>query len=225
MAPKKTASKKVAKNSATKKVVKKTVNKVVKKSTQKTVTKRVTEKAIAEEQLVLQTIRGMRDILPGDQLIAECGVVGYEFLLDFGSFRDLQRHRAVVQRLPLLTRTHGFEGWYLESLPDELRKKAQSFIVEQEKKIDELETTEAVKQYYTAMGYRVPCRVIGDLKALVYLVELRSTRFVHPTLVEQMLFMIKSMKELFANDGLVLHQDDEPNRFDVRRGEHDIVMK
>ncbi len=67
MAPKKTASKKVAKNSATKKVVKKTVNKVVKKSTQKTVTKRVTEKAIAEEQLVLQTIRGMRDILPGDQ--------------------------------------------------------------------------------------------------------------------------------------------------------------
>ncbi len=157
--------------------------------------------------------------------IAECGVVGYEFLLDFGSFRDLQRHRAVVQRLPLLTRTHGFEGWYLESLPDELRKKAQSFIVEQEKKIDELETTEVVKQYYTAMGYRVPCRVIGDLKALVYLVELRSTRFVHPTLVEQMLFMIKSMKELFANDGLVLHQDDEPNRFDVRRGEHDIVMK
>ncbi len=157
--------------------------------------------------------------------IAECGVVGYEFLLDFGSFRDLQRHRAVVQRLPLLTKTHGFEKWYLESLPDKLRKKAQNFIVEQEKKIDELETTEAVKQYYTAMGYRVPCRVIGDLKALVYLVELRSTRFVHPTLVAQMLLMIKSMKELFANEGLMLHQDEEPNRFDVRRGEHDIVMK
>ena len=90
---------------------------------------------------------------------------------------------------------------------------------------NELETTEAVKQYYTAMGYRVPCRVIGDLKALVYLVELRSTRFVHPTLVAQMLLMIKSMKELFANEGLMLHQDEEPNRFDVRRGEHDIVMK
>jgi hypothetical protein len=54
---------------------------------------------------------------------------------------------------------------------------------------------------------------------------LRSTRFVHPTLVEQILKMIKSMKELFEKDGLVLHLDDEPNRFDIKRGEQDIVMK
>jgi hypothetical protein len=75
------------------------------------------------------------------------------------------------------------------------------------------------------MGYRVPCRFSGDLKALVYLAELRSTRFVHPTLVEQMLKMIESMKELFEKDGLILHLDDEPNRFDVKRGEQDIVEK
>lgn len=155
--------------------------------------------------------------------IAECGVAGYEFLLDFGSFRDLQRHRAVAQRLPLLTCKHGFEKWYLDALSEELREKAEEFIDAQEKAIEKLNVSDELAQYYIAMGYRVPCRVVGDLKALVYLVELRSTRFVHPTLVAQMLTMIENLKDLFGKDGLVIHQDDEPNRFDVRRGEQDIV--
>lgn len=167
--------------------------------------------------------RPMKTELP--PTIAQCGVVGYEFLLDFGSFRDLQRHRAVAQRMPLLTNEHGFEQWYLDSLPDDLRKKAQKFIIQQEKKIEALNITDEESQYYIAMGYRVPCRIIGDMKALVYLVELRSTRFVHPTLVTQMLLMIDSLKELFVDDGLVLHQDEEPNRFDIKRGEHDIITK
>jgi thymidylate synthase ThyX len=167
--------------------------------------------------------RPMKTELP--MAIAECGVVGYEFLLDFGSFRDFQRHRAIVQRMPLLNRKHGFNEWYLNSLPNNLKEKAEKFIKSQEEKIEKLNVSEEEKQYYTAMGYRVPCRLSGDLKALVYLVELRSTRFVHPTLVEQMLKMIKSLKELFEKDGLVLHLDEEPNRFDVRRGQHDIVEK
>ncbi|MDH4330504.1 MAG: FAD-dependent thymidylate synthase [Candidatus Moranbacteria bacterium] len=158
-------------------------------------------------------------------MIGECGVLGYEFLLDFGSFRDLQRHRAVVQRMPLLTQDHGFEGWYLDSLPKDLRKKADKLIASQEKKIMNLKTDDETRQYYIAMGYRVPCRVIGDLKALTYLVELRSTRFVHPTLVAQMLDMIKSLKRLFEKDGLIFHLDEEPNRFDIGRGTHDIVEK
>lgn len=159
------------------------------------------------------------------QTIGECGVVGYEFLLDFGSFRDLQRHRAVVQRMPLLTLDHGFHEWYLDELPEDVRIKAKKLLDEQLEKINSLNANDEVKQYYVAMGYRVPCRIVGDLKALVYLAELRSTRFVHPTLVEQALRMIDSLKELFEKDGLVIHQDDEPNRFDVRRGEHDIIEK
>jgi thymidylate synthase ThyX len=157
--------------------------------------------------------------------IAECGMVAYEFLLDFGSYRDLQRHRAIVQRMPLLTRTHGFNPWYLESLPIDLREKTEEFIKLQEEKIIKLGISKELEQYYNAMGYRVACRLAGDLKAIVYLVELRSTRFVHATLVEQMLKMIESLKELFEKDGLVLHLDDEPNRFDIRRGQQDITEK
>lgn len=167
--------------------------------------------------------RPMKTDLPS--AISECGMVGYEFLLDFGSFRDFQRHRAVAQRMPLLVRNHGFNQWYLHALPDDLRSKAEKFIGLQKDRIDSLATNEEIRQYYTAMGFRVPCRFAGDLKALVYLVELRSTRFVHPTLVEQILKVIASLKELFGKDGLVLHLDGEPNRFDVRRGEQDIVMK
>ncbi|KKP83949.1 MAG: hypothetical protein UR82_C0015G0001, partial [Candidatus Moranbacteria bacterium GW2011_GWF1_35_5] len=158
-------------------------------------------------------------------MVAECGMIQYEFLLDFGSFRDLQRHRAIVQRMPLLVRNHGFNEWYLKAMPEDLRNKTQEFIKMQEDSISKLETTDEIKQYYTAMGYNVPCRVAGDLKAIMYLVELRSTRFVHPTLVQQMLKMIASLKDIFTDIDLTIHTDSEPNRFDIRRGEHDIVMK
>ncbi len=179
-----------------------------------------------------EVLAGYREILEKrpaktdlPQAIGECGVVSYEFLLDFGSFRDFQRHRAIVQRMPLLVRKHGFNPWYLNALPDALKEKTEKFIAEQEDKIEKLEASDEIKQYYTAMGYCVPCRFAGDLKSIVYLVELRSTRFVHPTLVEQVLKMIKSLKELFEKDGLILHLDSGPNRFDIRRGEHDIVSK
>ncbi len=161
--------------------------------------------------------------LPG--YIAACGVLRYEFLLDFGSFRDLQRHRAVVQRMPLLTLQHGFHPWYLQSLPPELRQEAEQFLAKQQQRIGKLSVSDEVKQYYIAMGYRVPCQVTGDLKALTYLVELRSTRFVHPTLVQRMLQMIESLRNLFTEYGLVIHNDPDPGRFDIRRGQHDIIIK
>jgi thymidylate synthase ThyX len=167
--------------------------------------------------------RPMKTELP--PTIATLGMVHYEFLLDFGSFRDLQRHRAVAQRMPLLTRKHGFNDWYLGALPEKLRKEAVKFIASQTKKIDSLKISEEEKQYYTAMGYNVPCKFSGDLKALIYLAELRSTRFVHPTLVRQILKVIDSLNKLFKKDGLIIHVDDEPNRFDIRRGEQDIVIK
>lgn len=181
------------------------------------------DRKILAEYRKLLAARPFKTELP--PAIAECGMVAYEFLLDFGSFRDLQRHRAIVQRMPLLVRTHGFNPWYLKSLPDNLRKKTEKFIADQEKRIEKLKTSDEIKQYYTAMGYRVPCRFAGDLKALIYLAELRSTRFVHPTLVEQILKMIKSLDKLFKKDGLILHLDTEPNRFDIKRGEQDIIMK
>ncbi|HEY4476810.1 MAG TPA: FAD-dependent thymidylate synthase [Candidatus Paceibacterota bacterium] len=63
--------------------------------------------------------------------LTEYGFCTFDFLLDFGSFHDIHRHRNGVCRMPLLTTRFGFNHWYLEQLPDGLRVKAQKLIKEQ----------------------------------------------------------------------------------------------
>ena len=75
------------------------------------------------------------------------------------------------------------------------------------------------------MGYRTSNRLTGNIPALVYLVELRATRFVHPTLRKKAKMMADALSELFGKFGLVIHLDKEIDRFDIKRGEHDIVLK
>ena len=156
--------------------------------------------------------------------IAECGSIGFAFPLDFGSFRDIQRHRAIVQRMPLLTRELGFSPWYMNELPAEIREQASALIESQASLINHLGASIETAQYYTAMGYLTANRLSGNLAALVYLVELRATRFVHPTLRYRAQEMAVLLQKEFGSDGLVIHLDDEADRFDVRRGEHDITI-
>lgn len=182
----------------------------------------VDKKLLKKYKSVLKN-RPVKTELPKE--IGECGQVQFEFLLDFGSFRDIQRHRAVVQRMPLVTTKHGFEEWYLQELPKDFRKEAKDFIKKQEKRIKALKLDPEYAQYYTAMGYRLPNRVIGSIPHLVYLAELRSTRFVHPTLRKRAIQIAKTLEKTFADCGLKLHLDNDPDRFDVKRGEHDITIK
>lgn len=167
--------------------------------------------------------RPMKTELP--KFLAQAGTVQFGFMLDFGSFRDIQRHRAVIQRMPLVTLEHGFNKFYLESLPDTLRQAAESLINYQEQAIKKLNLEPKIAQYYTAMGYNLPNMISGDLPALVYLIELRSTRFVHPTLQLRAIEMARILEKEFGAYGLKLHLDQEPGRFDIKRGEHDIVLK
>ncbi|MBI5400628.1 MAG: FAD-dependent thymidylate synthase [Candidatus Yonathbacteria bacterium] len=164
------------------------------------------------------------------KILSECGLIHFSFPLDFGSFRDIQRHRAVIQQMPLLATYYGFEEWYLQELPDVLQSKASVLLDEQQKKLFMLSkgdfgVSKKVRQYYVAMGYRTPNRVTGGLPALVYLVELRATRFVHPTLRRRAKQMAEFLQANFGKHGLVLHLDQDPDRFDIKRGEHDIQLK
>ncbi len=157
--------------------------------------------------------------------LGELGYLQFEFQLDFGSFRDIQRHRAVTQRMPLLTMDLGFEEWYLIELPEELRKEAEELLRKQKRAIKELRLNKEERQYFIAMGYKVSNRLTGSLPALVYLAELRSTRFVHPTARNIALKMIDVLERRFGKYGLRLYPDKDPHRFDVRRGEQDIILK
>lgn len=156
--------------------------------------------------------------------LEELGTIQFEFLLDFGSFRDVQRHRAVVQRMPLLTTHHGFERWPLEQMPETLRERALVHLEKLEGRLADLAVSPEMLQYYIPMGYRVANRITGGLPALVYLIELRAQTTVHPTLRVIAQKMGRSLEEEFGDD-LPLFYDKSPDTLDIRRGEQDIVKK
>ncbi len=183
----------------------------------------INRRLVAQYQDILER-RPPKTELP--KFLAECGTMQLEFTLDFASFRDIQRHRAVIQRMPLVCHDHGFEPWYLNELPSRLRTEAEQLLLSQENGLRTMILPQSSKeeaQYYTAMGYRLPNRLTGDLPALVYLAELRATRFVHSTLRKRAIQIGETLEQLFGKHGLKIHFDKDPDRFDVKRGEHDIV--
>lgn len=157
--------------------------------------------------------------------MAEAGTIQFEFLIDFGSFRDAQRQRSVIQRMPRVTADFGMHPWYFESLPREVAKTALDLVERQLRFIAGFKLTPTILQYYYPMGMCVPCRLTGDLPALVYIVELRAQSVVHPTLHEVALWMSDALLKRFGGLGLKLYVDREKGRFDVKRGLQDIIRK
>jgi thymidylate synthase ThyX len=157
------------------------------------------------------------------QRFRQYGNIEFSFPLDFGSYRDLQRHRSCVQEMPLLSTHHGFYSWYLEQLPEDLRKEALEVLKDQELRISKLVASDEVKQYYTAMGYTVTVKLTGSLPAVVYTAELRSLDTVHPTLRVQAQRMGEAIKA--SVPGIAMHHDMSPGIWNIKRGSQDIVRK
>ncbi|MDP3837219.1 MAG: FAD-dependent thymidylate synthase [bacterium] len=155
--------------------------------------------------------------------VSDLGSCRFEFLLDYGSYRDIQRHRSAISRTPLLTTELGFQSWYLEQLPESLRVEAETLIAKQKEMIDSLEASAETKQYYTAMGFNVFCHITNPLTSVVYVTELRSGKTVHPSLRRVAHKMFHAMQENLPE--VKLHCDLDLDDWDVRRGTHDIVMK
>jgi thymidylate synthase ThyX len=185
----------------------------------------VTQNSINAELLPRKVLEARPPKTELPKHLAEAGNIQFEFLLDFGSFRDLQRHRAVTQRMPLLTTELGFEEWYISELTEELQEKIKTFLAEQEKKINALKISQEEKQYYIPMGYKVSNRLTGNLPSLVYLAELRAGSTVHYTLRRKAKMISEKLTELFGKFGLVMHLDQDTDRFDIKRGAQDIVLK
>ncbi len=155
--------------------------------------------------------------------LGDLGLNKFNYLLDYGSFRDIQRHRSGVCRMPLLTVKHGFNSWYLEQLPDNLKNKAQLLINKQVSRIESLDITVEKKQYYISLGFNVSVSMAFNLPASVYLIELRSGRLVHPSLRKITHLMHKSLINYFPN--LKIYSDLSLDDWDIRRGQQDIQEK
>ncbi|MEA2065020.1 MAG: FAD-dependent thymidylate synthase [Patescibacteria group bacterium] len=169
----------------------------------------------------LLTSRPIKTNLP--HFLAELGLISFDFILDFGSFRDIQRHRNGICRMPLLTTNLKFNNWYLEQLPFDARIEAKKMIKKQIIEINNLNTSDEIKQYYIAMGFNVQCRTTYGLPSAVYVTELRSGKLVHPTLrkiAHQMHFALEKKFPI-----LKLHSDLEKDDWDIRRGTQDIIKK
>lgn len=171
------------------------------------------------QELISTRPRGV--VLP--HFLSGLGQLTWRFLLDFGSFRDIQRHRNGVCRMPLLTTENGFETWYLDQLPDDVRAEAEALIEEQTASIATVSDDPVVRQYYTALGYRMPCQVTYALPAAVYVLEIRSAKTVHPTLRRVIHKMVEDFRGLYPN--IPLHADMDQDDWDVRRGNQTILQK
>lgn len=156
------------------------------------------------------------------KFIGQVGTVDVQYRLDFGSFRDIQRHRAITQRMPLLTTELGFNQWYVDNLPEEVQAKLPGHLATIEQTIDELSLSRELRQYFIPIGYNTSNRFTGDLPATVYMVEIRDSRFVHPTL---QMVAHSIGQQITAELGIKLNVDPEPSRFDIKRGEQDIVAR
>jgi len=156
-------------------------------------------------------------------VLNELGNIRFDFLLDYGSFRDLQRHRNGVCRIPLLSTKFGFNDWYLSELPTDLRQQAEALLTKQISAIKDLDATAIDKQYYTAMGFNVTCRVAYPLMSAVYTTELRSGKAVHPTMRRIAHKMYWALRQELPD--LKLHCDLEASDWDVKRGLHTITEK
>jgi hypothetical protein len=87
--------------------------------------------------------------------IARYGQYRCRFVIDFGSFRDLQRHRGGLCRMPLLSSSPGFNAWYMDQLPDDVRSRAEAFLSQQLAELDSLgdeSLSRADRQYYLPIG-------------------------------------------------------------------------
>ena len=151
--------------------------------------------------------------------------------LDFGSFRDLQRHRGGYVGLPIVTGDCGFHSWYIENLPAGLQQKAKDLVYEVLQayyhvvnSADNVGCSLGTKlrlQYMLPMGMLVAVEMEFPLRQLVYLVELRSGQTVHPTL---RVFAHKVAGVLTA-ESVQVHYDARPDTWSLRRGNQDIIVK
>lgn len=154
--------------------------------------------------------------------LTRLGQIHYHFGLDFGSFRDLQRHRNGVVVMPLLTLEHGFEEWYFREL-GLLEQAGRDLVALQTKEIGEITADPFERQFYIGLGFIVPCWVTLALPAAIYMMELRSTKFIHPTLRTRVLRMVELFRAQYPT--IALHIDSDPDDWTVRRGLQTITAK
>lgn len=159
--------------------------------------------------------------------LTKFGRYNCKFLLDYGSYRDLQRHRNGLCQIPILGDKMGFNTWYLDQVPRSMKANVTIFLEDQYSRIASLRKEYNISdidlQYYLPMGANILCELVYDLPEMVYVTELRSNSTVHPTLRNIAHKMHNILQKNHPN--LKLYSDMGKDGFDVKRGLQDIHRK
>lgn len=147
--------------------------------------------------------------------------------LDYGSFRDLQRHRGGYCPMPVLTTEYGFEQWYIDGLPESIRNDAIELIQWVTNNIDEVGRSVYDVQYFIPMGFKVPVFLKYSLPQMVYVCELRMNKSVHQTLRNFMKPIADNLVSSIPYMKLYVDYDNDYDIEDVnwKRGTQTITEK
>ncbi len=159
------------------------------------------------------------------------GVYQLTFLLDFGSYRDLQRHRNGVCQVPLIDGGFGIYPWYMNELKGLLEAEDYAaFETEATRLLQAIEdlpadvqATPLQNQYLYPMGTAVMCQLAYTLPQMVYVAELRAQKTVHPSLRP----IAQAMGRVLGGDfpDMKLYIDHEADGWSAKRGEQTIEAK
>jgi thymidylate synthase ThyX len=147
--------------------------------------------------------------------------------IDFGSFRDLHRHRNGVVLMPLLQPHSQFNQWYVDQLPDDIVERANAIMADVAGTYKTFEDVGEIDkyqlQYCLPMGLDVPVSYQCDLNQVLYLLELRTDKTVHQTLRQYMHKVWRGAAGFFPEEyedpskfGIYLNLDKD--NFTLKRG-------
>lgn len=160
------------------------------------------------------------------------GRYNFLFLLDFGSYRDIQRHRNGVCQIPLVEPGFGLHPWYLAQCEEFLSSTDyQNLLQEISAQFDKTEmlkdqgvdTNPTDNQYLYPMGTMTIVHASYSVPQTLYVGELRSGKTVHGSLRPIAQKMLKTLEADFP--GMALYGDMEEEGIDAKRGEQTISLK
>jgi thymidylate synthase ThyX len=180
-------------------------------------------------------------------ILGMLGNLTASFNLDFGSYRDIQRHQRGFCNVPLLAlsvcypelseedkKGHNFHPWYLNQLPEDLRTEALQLLDELKEEYmeyldclgddkDLIWKTTTELQYVLPLGTLVPVFLQYSFVQAKYVAELRSKAAVHPTLRPVAQAMGNVLKQLLPNVDITI--DNTEDGLNISRGGQTIFIK
>lgn len=146
--------------------------------------------------------------------------VQFPLTMDYGCYRDFQRHNSVTKTLPRLTAELGFESWYFERLPAELQAEARTLIARGQE-LSKEHDHDAATQYCLPLGFKVQFAVKAGCVPLQYILSLRTGRNTHPVLQDRMRELGRQLNSVYPGMFGFNKEADRP----AARGSQTIAEK